>query len=107
MLDYILKLEAKDIATHKRSEKKLIERATRKKIKRELRDFILTTSFRDQKINETVCTLTHNQITYYGKVTFGDDFDRHEESMIYPFYCDCDDGTVLTDSYGRGVFQRV
>ena len=83
------------------------EALSRRKINRELKFYILEHSFNDTKLGETICLETHESITDFGKLTFGEDFDRHEESMIYPFYCDCDDGTVLTDSYGRGVFQRV
>ena len=90
---------------HKRSPEKMKERATKRKIKAELKNFILTTSFRDMKIGETVCTLTREQIDFHGRVTFGAEFDRHEESLMFPFYEAVRDGTVLSDSYGKGAFQ--
>lgn len=81
------------------------EAITRRKIKAYLKTCIIEHSYNDIKISESVCLITHQEIQQIGFRKFGEDFYQIQNSMLVPFFEAVQDGTVLTDSLGRGAFQ--
>ena len=88
-----------DCLAHRRSNKKREERATKRKIRHELRSFINQMAWRDSMKAETVCLTSHVTLRDYGYSMFGEKFST-------TFIPDVDMGYILTDSYGRGAFQQ-
>ena len=80
---------------HKRSPEAKARRAQRK----EAREYIIRNSFNDTIIAESVSRTDPEEVADYLYYLHGQDFDDRAVPCTFK-------GVVLTDSYGRGVFQR-
>ena len=75
------------------------EAQTRRKIKHQLTTIINQMAWHDSMKAETVCLTSHADLINYGYTQFKENFSI----TLVP---DVDMGYVLTDSYGRGAFQK-
>ena len=71
---------------------------TRRKIQYTLKQLILQEAWHCKIVDETICTTTHEALRNYGYEWYGSDFSC-------TFIPDVQDGTVLSDSRGRGAMQ--
>jgi len=73
------------------------KRSERSKQRRDAKQFIFTTAFQDYEMVETIATVERTTVLgYLGKIY----------EMVFPDVVDVEKGLVLSDSRGRGVFQK-
>ena len=73
-------------------------RSLKGKMKQAIRKYIFTTSFQDHVLAESVCTVNRKELLGYASTL--------SMEVTVSDVPDVEKGLILSDSRGRGVFQR-
>jgi hypothetical protein len=86
-------------------------RSLRGKLKQAIRHYILTTSFQDPILAESICRVNREELLGYASVLIKqlevtNSIPDLDTSITVGDVPDVEKGLVLSDSRGRGVFQK-